>query len=85
MSCRDHNSRGCAAVNADQLGCEGNRLSRWPDRDEGPWIAGGVTAGETASIGFSHECAVFWSIYSILGALVLVVTFVFSLDLFSIP
>ena len=33
----------------------------------------------------SHERAVFWSVYSIFGALVLVVTFVFSLDLFSIP
>ena len=25
---QDHNSRGYAAVNADQLGCEGNRPSR---------------------------------------------------------
>jgi hypothetical protein len=48
--CGDHNSRGYAAGNAAQLGCEGNRLSRRPDREESPWTAVGVTAGETAQI-----------------------------------
>lgn len=47
---RDHNSRGYAAVNAGQLGCEGNRLSRQLDRNEELWTAVGVTAGETAQI-----------------------------------
>lgn len=58
VSCRDHNSRGCAAGNAAQLGCEGNRLSRRPDRDEGPWTAEGVTAGETATNSCSGGAAV---------------------------
>ena len=44
----DQNSPGYAAVNADQLGCEGNRLPGRSGRNEGPWAAVGVTAGETA-------------------------------------
>lgn len=48
----DQNSPGYAAVNADQLGCEGNRLSRRPDRNEGPWTAVGVTGGESAATNF---------------------------------
>ncbi len=51
--CRgDHNSRGYAAGNAAQLGCEGNRLSRRSNRDEGLWTAGGVTGGESAATDF---------------------------------
>jgi len=57
----DHNSRGYAAGNAAQLGCEGNRLSRRPDRNEGPWTAGGVTAGETALISWTSSREKRWS------------------------
>jgi hypothetical protein len=48
VSCRDHNPRGYAAVNADQLGWGGNRPSCRANRDERFGTAGGVTAGETA-------------------------------------
>ena len=54
----DQNSPGYAAVNADQLGCEGNRLPGQLDRNEQPWAADGVTGGERAATDFMQGRAV---------------------------